>query len=133
MYLFDTDVISNLIAGRPSPRLLKRLEKVAPEEQFTSAITVGELVYGAYKSGRPEVYLQRYRERVWPYVRVVAFGKEAANVYGKLRSELEATGTPLSEPDLRIASIVLSRGMVLVTGNVKHFARIKELKIENWL
>jgi tRNA(fMet)-specific endonuclease VapC len=39
----------------------------------------------------------------------------------------------VAEADLRIGAIALSRGAVLVTGNVKHFARIDGLKVENWL
>jgi tRNA(fMet)-specific endonuclease VapC len=34
---------------------------------------------------------------------------------------------------LRIASIALSRRMTIVTGNVRHFARVPGLDIENWL
>ena len=54
-------------------------------------------------------------------------------VYGPLRARLEATGKPLDDPDLRIASIALARDLTLVTGHVKHFARIPDLRIENWL
>lgn len=39
----------------------------------------------------------------------------------------------LDEPDLRIASIALSRGLTVVTGNVRHFSRITELNVEDWL
>jgi predicted nucleic acid-binding protein len=39
----------------------------------------------------------------------------------------------LDEPDLRIGSIALSRGLTLVTGNVRHFSRIPDLSVESWL
>jgi predicted nucleic acid-binding protein len=38
-----------------------------------------------------------------------------------------------SASDLRIASIALSRGLVVVTGNVRHFSRVPDLRVENWL
>ncbi|MBN1832763.1 MAG: hypothetical protein JW896_11700 [Deltaproteobacteria bacterium] len=60
-------------------------------------------------------------------------GKESAEIYGKIRAELEKKGTALTEPDMRIASIALCHKLVLVTGNVKHFSRISGLTIENWL
>ncbi|MDP9373953.1 MAG: type II toxin-antitoxin system VapC family toxin, partial [Chloroflexota bacterium] len=53
--------------------------------------------------------------------------------YGTLRAELEAAGTPLAEPDLRIASIALTHDLTLVTGNLRHFGRISGLAVENWL
>jgi predicted nucleic acid-binding protein len=64
---------------------------------------------------------------------VLAFDTIAARTFGVLKATLERRGTPLAEPDLRIASIVLSRGLILVTRNVRHFQRVSELTVENWI
>jgi len=64
---------------------------------------------------------------------VLAFDVRAAEFYGELRARLEGVGRRLDEPDLRIASIVLAHDFTLVSGNMKHFSRIPELRIENWL
>ena len=64
---------------------------------------------------------------------VLPFDPRAAEAYGRLRAELEREGRRLGEPDLRIASIALSRGVTLVTGNVRHFARVPGLVVEDWL
>lgn len=133
MILVDTDVISNLMRTAPSPALIRRLAAVPPEEQFTSAITVGELIYGAYLSARTDIILQRLNERVSRNLTVVPFDHAAAELYGQLRARLERAGTPLPEPDLRIAAIALSRSFTLVTGNVRHFGRVPGLTVENWL
>jgi tRNA(fMet)-specific endonuclease VapC len=45
----------------------------------------------------------------------------------------EREGRRLDEPNLRIASIALSRGLTVVTGNVRHFSLVPGLKVENWL
>jgi tRNA(fMet)-specific endonuclease VapC len=42
-------------------------------------------------------------------------------------------GKPLALADLEIAAIALARDFTLVSGNQKHFVRINELKLENWL
>ncbi len=42
-------------------------------------------------------------------------------------------GTPVSEPDLRIASICIAAGATLATGNVRHFDRVPGLSVEDWL
>lgn len=133
MYLFDTDTISNLLTKRPSPALIQRLAGVPPQHQFTSAITVGELMYGAYRSARSDYFLHQLDQLVWPNVTVLAFDEAAARVYGHLRAELERKGTSVSEPDLRIASIALMHRLTVVTGNVRHFSRIANLRVENWL
>jgi predicted nucleic acid-binding protein len=133
MFLFDTDTLSQILKRTPSSALLARLATVPPEQQFTSAITVGELVYGAYRSPSPEPLLRQLEERVWPNVRVLPFDRPAAETYGRLRAELERAGAPLSEPDLRIASIALTHDLTVVTGNVRHFARVSGLRVDNWL
>ena len=133
MYLFDTDILSNILKKNPSPGLLKRLASVPLEAQFTSAVTVGELIYGAHKSDRPGYFLNKLDALVWPNVTILGFDAKGAHVYGRIRAELEQAGTPLSEPDLRIASIALGNDLTLVTGNVKHFQRLSALTVENWL
>ncbi|MDO8749656.1 MAG: type II toxin-antitoxin system VapC family toxin [Dehalococcoidia bacterium] len=133
MYLFDTDVLSHVLKSSPLPSLIARLAAVPPEQQFTSAITVGEMVYGAWHSPRREHFLRQLEERVWPNVRVLSFNRSAGETYGRLRAELERAGTPLAEPDLRIAAIALTNDLTVVTGNVRHFARVPGLRVENWL
>jgi tRNA(fMet)-specific endonuclease VapC len=64
---------------------------------------------------------------------VLPFDERAAEVYGPLRARLEAEGRRLDEPDMRIASIALSRELTFVTGNVRHFDRVPDLTVENWL
>ena len=50
MYLFDTDVLSNVVKTKPSPSLLEKLSKLPSDMQFTTAISVGEIYYGALRS-----------------------------------------------------------------------------------
>ncbi|MGH3911045.1 MAG: hypothetical protein ACRDRM_09470 [Pseudonocardiaceae bacterium] len=63
---------------------------------------------------------------------VPPFDTLAARTFGALKATLERKGTPLAEPDLRIASIALARGLILVTRNV-HFQRVPDLTVENWI
>jgi tRNA(fMet)-specific endonuclease VapC len=131
-YCFDTDILSAVIKPAPPLHLLRRLATVPPQQQFTTSITVGELIYGARRVGRDEL-----SERVEQVVRraqtVLAFDTRAARTFGVLKAALERSGTPLAEPDLRIASIALTRELTLVTRNVRHFQRVPELAVENWI
>lgn len=130
-YIFDTDVLSVLLRKQPSDALKQRLARLAPTSQFTTTITVGELSYGAHKIGRLDL-LARVRQ-VIASVGVLPFDSAAAEVYGPLRARLEKKGRKLDEADLRIASIAMANDCRLVTGNVRHFARIEELEVEDWL
>ena len=131
-YCFDTDVLSATIRPAPPLHLIRRLATVPPQDQFTTSITVGELIYGARRVGRED--LSRRVEHIMRHAQtVLPFDLTAARAFGALKATLERRGTPLAEPDLRIASIVLSRGLILVTRNVRHFQRVPELSVENWI
>ncbi len=131
-YCFDTDVISATIRPAPPLHLLRRLATVPPAEQFTTSITVAELIYGARRAGR-EALTARVEAVVRGAQTVLPFDTVAARRFGVLKAELESRGEPLAEPDLRIAAIVLSRGLTLVTRNVRHFRRVPGLAVENWI
>lgn len=133
MYLFDTDSISQVIKGSPFIPFIKKLASTDIEKQFTTTITVGELVYGAFKSKRPEFFIEKLEKFVWPNIHILPFDEGSAKVYGKLRADMEGKGTPLSEPDLRIASIAIYHGLIVVTGNTKHFLKVPGLKVEDWI
>ena len=133
MYLFDTDAISQIIKKNPSLVFIKKLASIDAKMQFTTTITVGELVYGAYKSDRPQYFLEKLEKLVWPNIQILSFDKNSATIYGKLKAEMEKKGTSLSEPDIRIASIALYHKLIVITGNTRHFFKIPGIVVENWL
>jgi tRNA(fMet)-specific endonuclease VapC len=77
--------------------------------------------------------MERVRDVVQQAQQVLPFDELAAEVYGPLGAGQEMMGGPVDEPDWRIASIALSRDLTLVTGNGRHFERIPDLRIENWM
>lgn len=132
MYCFDTDVLSATIRREPSLPLIRRLAQVPPTDQFTTAITMGELLYGAARRDSKRLN-EQVRDLLRGALTILPFDEAAAAIYGPLRASLESDGQPLAEPDLRIASIALSRDLTVVTGNTRHFTRIPGLTVENWL
>lgn len=135
MYLFDTDILTNIVKPRPSPSLLTRLASIPQEQQFVSTITISEIVYGAMKSQRPDYHLKMLEEVLLPAVNIVGFDAKAAYVCGRLRVELEKQGTPLALAlaDLEIAGIAIANNFTLITNNLRHFERIERLKCESWI
>jgi predicted nucleic acid-binding protein len=134
MYLLDTDILSNLMRRTPSTKLIAKVAAVSSEQQFTSSITLGELVYGAYRLGpRAGVLLERLDNTLLPNLPVLPFDVAAARCYGQIRAVLERRGTLVGNADLQIAAIALTRGFTVVTGNVRHFQRVPDLAVDNWL
>ena len=132
MYLLDTDTLSNLGKKRPSAALLVRLA-AETGALYTSSITVGEMVHGAYKSDRPRYYLDKMRLAFGSLSGILPYDETAAHHFGKQLAELERQGTPPAPLDLQLASIALANDLVVVTHNTEHFKRVKGLKVEDWL
>lgn len=112
--------------------LVRRVARVPRQDQFTTSITLGELLYGAYRRDRLDL-VEKIGEIVVRAQTILSFGTRAADIYASLRATLEKQGKRLDEPDLRIASIALFRDLTLVSGNVRHFRRVPSLTVENWL
>ena len=133
MYLFDTDILTNIVKPKPSPQLLTRLETIPQSQQFVSTITIAEIVYGAMKSQRHDYHLKMLEDVLLPAVNIIGFDAKAAYVCGRVWAELEKAGTPLALADMEIASIAIANDFTLITHNLRHFGRIKRLKCESWI
>ena len=64
--------------------------------------------------------------------RVYNFDFESSENAAQIFQELKSRGAILDLADIMIAAIALSNNETLITRNIKHFERIKELKIEKW-
>ncbi len=123
MYLLDTDVLIALLRPSPAPRLVARLAAVPREQQFTSSISLGELVYGARKRGsEPDLLIKRLDERVAPNLEALPFDASAAWHYGAIRADLERVGNRIGDADIRIAAIGRARGLTVIT---REHARVR--------
>jgi tRNA(fMet)-specific endonuclease VapC len=132
MFCLDTDVLSAVVKRDPPLHLIRRLARTPATEQCTTAITLGELLYGVARRGSSAL-AERVRDLIGSAGPVLPFDELAAQQYGRLRASLERDGRRLAEADLRIAAIALSRDATLVTANIGHFARVPGLRVENWL
>lgn len=132
-YLFDTDAVSELFRRQPLPGYVRWLGEIPREDQFTSAVTIGELYRGAFRSTEPLRHLRNIEERVLPVVSVLPFDVAVARVYGEISASLQRVGRPLEDADLQIAATAVHHGLRLVTGNLKHFRRVPGLFLETVL
>jgi tRNA(fMet)-specific endonuclease VapC len=132
-FLFDTDAISELLRPRPATSYINWLMKVPREEQFTSAVVIGELYKGVYRSQARDRHLTNIEHLIVPSVTVLPYDTGTAKVFGKIRAHLEEAGTILPDVDLQIAATALNYDLELVTGNLLHFRRISGLKLNTIL
>jgi predicted nucleic acid-binding protein len=132
-YLFDTDAISEVLKRRPNPEFLRWLSLVPREQQYASAVTMGELYRWAYRSPDRERHLHNLDERILSAMTIVPYDAAVARVYGNLHARLAAAHALLADADLQIAATAVFHGLSLVTGNLRHFERVPELAIDRTL
>jgi predicted nucleic acid-binding protein len=132
-YLFDTDAISEVLRPRPVKQYLQWLQDIPRAEQFTSAVVMGELYKGAFRSQARDRHLRNIDERVLPAVTVLPYDVAVARVFGEIRAHLEEIGQILPDADLQIAATAVHHDLELVTGNLRHFERVPRLKLNRIL
>jgi len=129
-YLLDTNICIYIIKKHPQ-HVYAHFKGLKTGDVCISAITVCELQYGVSKSSKPTENQLALTTFLAP-LQIVDFPATASLSFGKIRAFLEKKGTPIGNYDLLIAAHALCTGLTLVTNNVKEFARIPGLHIENW-
>ena len=95
-------------------------------------ISYGELLYGAAKSAQREAALERLRE-LTTLLPPLALPETAAEAYGSLRAQLEASGETIGNNDLWIAAHALASNLILVTNNERDLRCVQGLKVQTGL
>ena len=129
MKILDTDVCIELLRG--NTRVIERRRRT-PDAVATTWITACELAYGAAQSRAPEAN-QALVVAFLATLPILELDWTAAEHFGRLKADLERAGTLLADADLLIAAIALARSAGLVTGHRRHYERIPELRIEDWI
>ncbi|MDH3208785.1 MAG: type II toxin-antitoxin system VapC family toxin, partial [Burkholderiaceae bacterium] len=91
-YLLDTDICIYVINSRPAA-VLERFLAHEADGLGVSAVTAGELYFGARKSGSRRNLL--LLDKFLAPLEIAEYGADAARTYGELRSTLEKKGTPI--------------------------------------
>jgi tRNA(fMet)-specific endonuclease VapC len=91
---------------------------------------LGELFFGAAKSGRPSENTAKV-ERFAAGRAVVSCDLDVARKYGRLKQHSKEKGRPLPENDIRIAAAAKHHGMVLVARD-RHFNEVDDLETTEW-
>jgi len=129
-YLLDTNIVIYVLKRRP-PEVRFRFNENT-QRMAISSITLAELYYGAEKSQKVAQNLEAIEEFV-SLLPVLGYDEHASRHYGEIKAELERRGEVIGVNDLHIAAHARSRGLVLVSNNLKELGRVPYLPCENWI
>jgi len=130
MWLLDTNACVALLNGS-SASLAERLASRRPSEIRLCSVVKAELLFGARRSERSPDNL-RLLDTFFARFASFPFDDRCATEYARVRHDLQGSGTPIGPNDLMIAAIAVSNDVTLVTHNVREFARVAGLKVEDW-
>ena len=128
-YLLDTNIVIYTMKNRPQQ--VKRRFQQHNGQMGISAVTLGELVFGAEHSQQVERNLADI-ETMAARLEVLPFENKAAYHFGQIRAALYRTGQPIGPYDMMIAGQARASGLKLVTNNVKEFKQVPGLLLEDW-
>jgi len=125
-FLLDTNVIIALLEGEA----IVKDQFAQADEVFISSIALGELYFGAGKSGQPQTNRARVDDFATDSV-VLGCDTDTARRYGEVKNALRLKGRPIPENDIWIAAIALQHGLTLITHD-RHFNEVDGLTVEAW-
>jgi tRNA(fMet)-specific endonuclease VapC len=130
VYMLDTNICIYVMKNYPL-ELREKFNALA-EQLCISSITLGELHYGAEKSARRVENLKAIEHFV-ARLDVLPFEDKAAAHYGQVRAELERAGAPCGPHDMQIGGHARAEGLIVVANNMREFARMPGVRVENWV
>ena len=131
--MLDTNICSFIMRQRPLA-VLERLQ-AAVERQHSiviSVITYYEMLLGTIgrkASPRHAALVEAFTAR---FSAILPWERAAAEQAARLRQDLTAKGTPIGGNDTMIAGHAIAADCVLVTNNLREFARAEGLRAEDW-
>jgi len=131
IYLLDTNSCIRLLNEDRNSVVSRRLAMMRSSDVTLCSVVKAELYWGAFRSSREDSNLARL-ERFFSEFVSLPFDDQSAVIYGQIRAQLAASGTPIGPNDLLIASIALANNLILVTHNTREFSRVDGLRLEDW-
>jgi tRNA(fMet)-specific endonuclease VapC len=124
--LLDTNIAIALFANETEVK--DSLSQV--DEVFVPSIVIGELYFGAQKSGRVKENLLQVDDFAASSV-VLSCDTETARHYGEIKNALRIKGRPLPENDIWIAAIAQQHDLILASRDI-YFDEIDSLTVVRW-
>lgn len=123
----DTDILVEFLRGDEDTI---RYFEIKEKESIlaTTCINAFELHIGAQKSSKKKHNTSKVQELL-RRLTILPLSLEAAQKAAEINSELEKKGKIVDFKDLLIAAMTMQEGYTLKTNNIKHFARIRGLKL----
>ncbi len=125
-FLLDTNIVIALTVRDSA--VMERLQ--ADVTVFLPSIVLGELFFGAYRSGRVEKNLEQVADLAASNT-VLACDGATARYYGRIKNQLRDAGRPIPENDIWICALALQYNLSVASRDA-HFREVEGIHVETW-
>lgn len=133
IYMLDTCICSFIMRQHP-PEVLQKLQRVSEQHRLViSAITYSEMRYGAIGKRASPKHNEWINQFIQRLDAIEPWGAKAVESATFIKKHLNRVGTPIGANDTAIAGHAIALNCTLVTNNLKEFARVPELTVEDWV
>ena len=129
-YLLDTNICIYFLNRHPE--VIKRVAQCRYNEIAISIVTLAELQFGAYNSIQVENNIKRI-EFFLERIQLLDLTPKTTDIFARIKASLRKAGSIIDDFDILIGATAIENGLTIVTDNERHFSRMKELHVVNWL
>lgn len=115
--------------------LLELLRDYRPGNVVTVPPVVAEIQYGIERldtSSKKYFLLKSERDRLLSAITVLPWSSESSNTFGRIKADLERQGKLIDDFDIAIAAIATAHKCGVITSNLSHFQRIRNIECKSW-
>lgn len=123
MIVADSDVLIDFLRGY-GDGARRVAEELASRSFATTSITAFELRSGAHSPKQRKAV-----DTLLAAMTILPFRAEEAEIAADIRKDFDGRGQTIGMADFLIAAVCIANQAELLTRNVKHFARVKDLKL----
>ena len=136
-FLLDTNCISEVVRGKPEPRVLEWLEAADESLLYLSVLTLGEIRKGVagLPQSRRRTHLETWLElelQARFFGRILPIDAPIADRWGLLAADAKRAGRSLSTIDGLLAATALQHNLTIVSRNVPDFAHTQVPILDPW-
>ena len=127
----DTNIITAFLKND-----LRVVQKVSDYLEFFEKLTINIISYYEILRGLKDLGNEEKLKMFDDFIQeneLVSIRKETVEKAAEIYAYLKKEGNLIEDADILMASTAIVEDLVLITNNIKHFKRVKSLRIDNWI
>ncbi len=127
----DTNIITAFLKND-----LRVVQRISDYLELFEKLTINIISYYEILRGLKDLGNEEKLKRFEGFIQeneLVSIGKDTVEKAAEIYADLKKEGNLIEDADILMASTAIVEDLVLITNNIKHFKRVKDLRIDNWI